>query len=313
MPDFPVYDKCNNRCLMCSNRPGLWRDTDFGLETLLKRVDNFFKGEDEFLNNYADAFSLTGGEPTLHPRIFEIIRGIRSRAPGMTIRCLTNGRMFVYPGFTEAFLAASPRLELILSLHGPTAAVHDTVTRVPGSFEQTCRGISHILKFRRPGQRLALRVVIHRLNHTHLMATTRFIRRRFPDADRLVFIFFEIEGHAGRNYRRLRLTYRQLAPHIVKVGPLIRFFREVRFYHFPLCTLPESFYPHVWRTLPRQEVAFVPACRRCPLKRLCLGIHKEYLRFAGNTEFKPVVKKLRLKEGPSWHRPILKVLPEERP
>ncbi len=308
MPVFPVYNQCNNACLMCSNPPDLWRRGDYRLSRLLRRIRNFRSGRKEFQEVFSDSFMLTGGEPTLHPQLFELITNIRTLFPATPIRCQSNGRRFSRPDFTRRFLRLSPYLEVIISLHGPTAALHDQVTRIPGSFAQTCRGIANILKDKRPGQCLELRIVIHRLNHTHLAATTRFIRRKFPGVDRLVYIFFEMEGRACRHLRKLKVSYRQVRPHVEKLAGLVASFPEVRFYHFPLCTLPVALYSYVYRTLPDREVAFVVACRGCCVKKFCLGVPKAYLKHVGRREFKPVPGGLRFEEGPGRHHPIARVL-----
>lgn len=308
MPVVPVYNRCNNACLMCSNPADLWKRGDYRLARLLRRIKNFRSGKREFQEGFTDSFMLTGGEPTLHPQLFGLIRGIRSLFPALPIRCQSNGRKFSSREFTRRFMRLSPHLEVIISLHGSTAALHDRVTGRPGSFAQTCRGIANILKEKRPGQCLELRVVIHRLNHTRLAAIVCFIRRKFQGVNRLVFIFFEMEGRACQNIEKLEVSYRQARPYIEKLVGLIGSFREVRFYHFPLCALPVSLYPYVYCTLPEWEVAFVSACRTCRVKEFCLGVPKAYLKHVGRKEFKPVRRAMRFQKGPGRHHPIARVL-----
>ena len=50
----------------------------------------------------------------------------------------TNGRMFSYPKFADLMLKAG-LTGVSVSLHGPTAEIHESLTMVPGSFEQACR------------------------------------------------------------------------------------------------------------------------------------------------------------------------------
>lgn len=102
-------------------------------------------------------------------------------------------------------------------------------------------------------------------------------------------MFFEIEGIAPDYFKILRLTFTQLYPYINEIYNLISYFPDVRFSHFPLCTLPPKFYPYVWRTLPEYEVSFPESCNHCNLKEFCNGIHKSYLRYIGSGEFKPTL------------------------
>jgi MoaA/NifB/PqqE/SkfB family radical SAM enzyme len=160
MPTLPVFNLCNNRCWMCTNprRYALFGSRHFKAANILGRLKRFREGEDEFLENYPDVFSLTGGEPTLSPDLLPVMNHIRRMFPRSRVVCLTNGRMFAYPSFTRKILSVRGDLELVIPVHGATAAEHDAITRTRGSFEQTVRGLDNILKERRAGHLLEIRI-----------------------------------------------------------------------------------------------------------------------------------------------------------
>jgi hypothetical protein len=135
----------------------------------------------------------------------------------------------------------------------------------------------------------------------------RFVYRRWPRVDRIVLIFFEIEGQAARHFKNVRLSYRELRPFLEPLHATLLKFREARLYHFPLCVIPPRFYPFVWRTLGSREVRFPDACVSCGMRPLCLGVHRGYLRRMGDSEFFPQKAVSGLKRGSNWHRPILSV------
>lgn len=75
--------------------------------------------------------TLSGGEPTLHPRFFEI--GKLATALGYSVRIKTNGH-----GLDEAALVRIRQeidpYNLDVSLHGASPGTHDAATGIPGSF-----------------------------------------------------------------------------------------------------------------------------------------------------------------------------------
>lgn len=307
MPTFPIYNKCNNRCLICSNHSRFLQFKPETIGGLIERIKRFSQGKKEFLDDYKDAFSITGGEPTLYHSLPLLIKKIDDFFPGLRITCLSNGRMFSYLDYAKQIMQLDVNLELVIPVHGHNAKLHDRITMVPGSFKQTIEGIRNVLKLKKRNQFLEIRIVIHRLNYKFLGRIAEFIKKEFPQIERLVYIFFEIEGQAEKNLKRLKLTYTQLMPYINAVYDTVSFFPSVRFYHFPLCALPQKFFPYAWRTLPEFEVSFLESCKKCNLKKWCLGVHKGYLKFIGNLEFKPVVDKITIKESGNWHHPIQEV------
>jgi len=306
MPDFPVYNKCNNKCILCSN-PNDYSESKqkFSLEPLLGRIVRFYRGEKEFLDNYRDCFNITGGEPTLSRNLFTIIRTIDNFFPESKIVLLSNGRMFSYEKYARELLSLRSKLELIVSLHGHRAKVHDRITQAPNSFIQTFKGLKNILRFRGSLHILELRVIINRINYKFLEEITDLVQNEFPGINRLVYVFLEIEGVASDNIKELKITYVQLRPYIEKVYNKLRNFQDVRFYHFPFCTLPDKLYPFIWRTLPHDEVSFLAVCKKCVLKKECVGIHKGYLEFIGPKGFKPVLSRTKIRKGNDWHHPVI--------
>jgi radical SAM protein with 4Fe4S-binding SPASM domain len=81
--------------------------------------------------------SLTGGEALLHPDLFAFIEHAASL--NMAVQLLTNG-LLLRPGMAGALASHKNLLGVSVSLYGATAAVHDDVTQVPGSFARTWAG-----------------------------------------------------------------------------------------------------------------------------------------------------------------------------
>jgi len=300
MITIAIWNKCNNNCLMCTNPPDYKNGGGYDYEDLVIRYKNLSEKETEI--------QLTGGEPTLHPHFFDFLEFLRKKCPEAKITLITNGRLFDHPDFTKKCLAIG-NINFQISLHGPNEVLHDKITGVKGSFEETVRGIQNILNFRSQNSELELRIVMHKPTLPHIGKIYQFMIKNFPKAERIVFIFMEMEGMAGVNIKRTGIRFEDALPYLkelfgyFKTSPI-----EIRLYHFPLCVLPPKFWPYIWRTLPFEEVIYLPICERCEYKTYCLGIHKLYPQYMGTKEFQPIKeKKPAIKFTNNFHHPIQKI------
>lgn len=302
--DVCLYDKCNNRCLMCTNPEHPWPawDGSFGYDynSLIKRL----KISKESIND-SETIYLTGGEPTLHPKFIELILFLNKNHPKQIIKLLTNGRKFSYLDFAKNLLSISNNLEIELSLYGPNNIIHDKVTRAPGSFLQTISGLSNLLKLRKKGQKINLRFVITKYSYRYIKEVIKLVSKNFQQIDNLIIIFPEYEAQAIKNINSIKVNYDIVSKELVKCFSLINIYKKVRLYHFPLCVLSEKFWPYIWRTQPNNEMAFPKNCELCKYKKYCAGIHKGYLENFGYNIFSPIKKKIILKLSDDINHPII--------
>jgi len=302
--DICVWDKCNNKCLMCTNPDRPWPawdgSFDYSYKSLIKRIEK----SEEKIKTY-DSIYLSGGEPTLHPDFLKVLEFISKHFPKQRIILLTNGRKFLYRNFAQEVLNITNNLDIELSIYGPNKKIHESVTRASGSFEQTIQGLENLLNYKKEGQLINVRFVITKLSYKYLEEFLKMMKKRFLLTDRIMLIFWEVEHQAVKNIKAIKVTYNQVFPYLEKTNHLLNFFKEIRLYHFPLCTISENFWPYVWRTLPEDGVIFKNSCNQCRYKKYCLGIPKEYSEHMGVKEFEPIKKNFKIKETKDTYHPIL--------
>ncbi|OQB09494.1 MAG: Cyclic pyranopterin monophosphate synthase 1 [Candidatus Omnitrophica bacterium ADurb.Bin205] len=147
---------CNNRCLFCLDneaQDGSCIDFSIIKDTLERgRAINAKKA------------ILSGGEPTLHPELFKIIRAARDLGYS-EIQIITNGRMFAYEEFLRQAVNCGVS-EITFSIHGHTPKLHDRQTQVKGSFEQSIRGLLNARKIK--GLIVNVDIVINKINIRYL-------------------------------------------------------------------------------------------------------------------------------------------------
>ena len=297
--EIPFWNQCNNNCVMCTNPSNFRQEKIIDLAAIKKYLDRKIKGREGDVEN----IYLTGGEPTMQPKFFEIISYLQQRCPAAYINILSNGRRYFYADFAKACLALG-KVNFIVPVHGPDSKTHDAVTRIKGSFEQTIRGIENILLLRKPGQALEIRVIATKLTYKKLGKTLDFLLDKFSQIDRIVIIFLEYEGQAIENLDDVRLTYGGFKAEFKKLRPYLKKNKEIRFYHFPLCVVPDDLWPFMWRTLGQDEITYIGKCNSCKVKQFCLGIHKNYLELFGKKEFNSRRESYKIESTNNYHHPI---------
>ncbi len=244
---------------------------------------------------------LTGGEPTVRRDLPTVIA--HARVVGYErVQLQTNGRMLCNRPRLQALIAAG-LTEVSPALHGPDPASHDELTRAPGSFKQTVRGI-------RNARALGLPVV---LNSVVVKANVRKLPRMAELFARLDVVSFQLAfvhalGTAGEDITAVMPRFSEAMPWILRalnVGRAagVRCWTEA----VPLCFLPglehHASEPRIPRTRivdaemvvddytsTRQQEGKVkgPPCGDCALHGVCEGPWKEYPETYGWDEFRPV-------------------------
>ncbi len=135
-----VSYRCNNNCVFCSVADRERKDAP--LEELVASLESAYERGVRNLD-------LDGGEPTLYPHLFDLLdAALKTGYRRMTIT--SNGRRFNDPVFIDR-LVGYP-VDILVSLHGADAGVHDPLVQVPGAWKQTVAGIVRARKrFERVG------------------------------------------------------------------------------------------------------------------------------------------------------------------
>ncbi len=133
--DLALHYACNNNCAHCYNEPG--RRTMPSLPT-----EDWKRVLRKLLDIGVPYIIFTGGEPTLHPAIFELIQ--YAEAQGQITGMNTNGRRLAEPDFAVRLKAAGlDHVQVTLNSH--RAALHNEIVGAD-AFDQTIRGIQRALE-----------------------------------------------------------------------------------------------------------------------------------------------------------------------
>jgi len=153
---------CNNHCIFC-----LDKETQNG--SCLSEAEitiNLKRGVSLGIKRVV----LSGGEPSIHPDFLNIVK-IAGELGYEHIQVITNGRMFAYPGFLNQAVK-NGLLEITFSMHGHNNKLHDKLTKVVGSFQQSLTGLISALSIEE--LIVSVDVVINKVNIEYLADILKF-------------------------------------------------------------------------------------------------------------------------------------------
>jgi radical SAM protein with 4Fe4S-binding SPASM domain len=298
MPDFNSLDlklgfSCNNDCLFCA-------------QGFRKRAENkTAKTIKEELSKNAEEYHevvLTGGEPTIRNDIFELVAFAKKKGY-QVIKLQSNGRSFHDLPFCRKIIDSGANA-FSISIHGPTAEIHDFLTTKKGSFNQTKEGIKNLIEL---GQYVATNTVITKQNYRHLPDIAKMLSNLYPDQSQ--FAFIHPMGSAEKNIDIVMpkmsnvIEYLKLAIDILKESGI-----EPRAEAIPPCMLLgyEKYTTEQYINVKKivdlgyciDDWSFVrktqskkkfKQCKDCCYFLTCEGPWKEYPEKMGSSEFKPVL------------------------
>lgn len=272
---------CNSNCIMCptSDRE---RQMDSGLPDarLLAYID--------MLPADVSHVVVTGGEPTLRPRLFlKVMRKLTDRFPHIETLLLTNGRSLSVSSFFDKLIAyCPPYLCAAIPLHGDTPELHDRITRAPGSFEQTDRGIRDLLA---AGIAVEIRIVVTRLNQAALSGIADLIIRYYPTVHTVNFIGLETRGNCAKNFKEVYIGHRE-AFEAMKgaIDALIEAGINTSIYNFPLCAVDTGYWGICRKSISPEKIRFPAACDACAAKEECGGFFSTTLSMT-KPQVKPIL------------------------
>jgi His-Xaa-Ser system radical SAM maturase HxsC len=255
-------ERCNSRCLMCSQPP---RRIDDGylIDEILAAIP--------LMSPDTQELCITGGEPTLlGERLLDVIHAAKRHLPRTSLHMLSNGRRFRDAQFARHLAEVGhPDFMIGIPLYSDIASRHDFVVQVKGAFDETVHGI---LNLARSEQRIEIRFVIHQQTFSRLPQTARFITRNLPFVDQVALMGLEMMGFAKPNLEALWIDPIDYQSQLREaVGELKAARIPVMIYNHQLCVLDKSLWPVARRSISDWKNIYMPECMHCGVKDDCGG------------------------------------------
>ena len=257
---------CNSNCIMCPASEGE-RQPKNHLKT--EHIDALLRHMPKDLWH----FTITGGEPTLvgEDNFIHILSSVKKELPYTKILLLTNGRTLGDKDFCNRFVEEMPKnIRVAIPIHGSTPEKHDYITQAPGSFVQTLRAITNLLRAK---VELEIRIVVSKLNCDDITNIANIIMKLFPSVTVVHFVGLEMRGNCVVYPEKVLISYQEAfdkSKEAIKV--LIKNGIDVALYNFPYCMIDKKYWPIAQKSISAYKSMFYDECTDCKLKNECCGI-----------------------------------------
>lgn len=264
-----LTEQCNHYCLMCSQPP--------------KRVDDSWLLNEAFeaikmMPRETKEIGFTGGEPTVYGDGFiKLLQHTKSWLPQTSVHVLSNGRAFSDEAYARAYAQVEhPDLMIGIPIYSADPSVHDYVVQAKGAFDETVRGV---LNLKRYGQRVEIRVVIHKQTCEGLSDLASFIARNLLFVDQVALMGLEHIGFARANIDTLwvdPVEYKDQLSEAVKI--LTSYGVRTAVYNHPLCLVNADILPVYVKSISDWKNEFAKECEPCRRKNECGGFFSSGIR-----------------------------------
>ncbi len=249
----------------------------------------------ELAARHTDHLVLSGGEPTLHPGLTELIA--HAKALGFaTIEIQTNGVKAARLEYARSLVDAG-LTKVTTSLHSVDPETSNAITKMPGAFDKTIAGLTH---FRDLGVRTQIAHVITKTNYAELGTFVAYLAERFGDDPRHLSICFAIaQGISDLVYRWTIPRFSEIRPHLraaldrcLDVG--FGFGGLIGQGGYPPCMLDGElkYYRDNFRNIYvsadyAEQFTKADRCGECAFDPFCVGVRRDYVRCYGDEELQP--------------------------
>jgi MoaA/NifB/PqqE/SkfB family radical SAM enzyme len=281
-----INGHCNMSCAFCFvDRTA----PDFAVDQLEQEIAQMARDGTRHL-------VLSGGEPTLHPRLADLIRFARELGAFEVIEMQSNGVKSADLAYARELVDAGLN-KVTFSLHSVDPEHSDAITRLPKAFGKTIQAIHN---FRQLGVLTQIAHVVTKANYQELPQTVRYLRREFPaEGGHLSICFAIAQGISDLVFQWVIPTFSEIKPFVtdaldycLETG--VGFGGMIGQGGYPPCMLDGElrFYAGVLDkvfTSADSSDQFYKSekCRECSFDPYCLGPRRSYVEHYGDGEIKP--------------------------
>ncbi|WP_374962221.1 His-Xaa-Ser system radical SAM maturase HxsC [Spongiibacter tropicus] len=257
-----VTERCDNRCLFCSQPPKENNDDWLLLQSAMA-IAAF---------NTTSTVGVSGGEPLLYRETFlRFIDFVKGHTPHTPLHVLTNGRAFADADFTKAVAQRCEGLHLVfgIPLYASNAEIHDHLVGAKGAFADTMLGL---INAGNSGIPIELRFIPTTSNRFQLASTVELAARCFSSITQISVMNLEPTGWAKKNWHALYIDPSMYSAELENgleaglAGGL-----PVVLFNYPLCHLTPKLRSHAVKSISDWKNYYPDECTECIEISRCSG------------------------------------------
>lgn len=273
-----LTEQCNHYCLMCSQPPKNIDDS-----WLLDEAKDLVKQ----IPFETEELGFTGGEPTLYGDGFiDLLTLVKSYLPDTSIHILSNGRRFQDIEFSRKYAQINHKdMVLGIPIYSDDPVIHDHVVQSRNAFNETVRGI---LNLKSLGQKVEIRIVLHKLTVGRLIQLTEFITRNLLFVDHVALMGLEIMGFTRANIDALWIDPFEYKDTLSDAVDIFQSYgMNVSVYNLQRCLVNEDILPAYRKSISDWKNEYLEVCSNCKKVSECGGLFTSQLKYKYSTNIKP--------------------------
>lgn len=277
---------CNERCRFCPCSEGSANVPSLSYDDICSAISKSIKEKG------VENILLSGGEPTIHPDFFRILKYIRNC--NVNVSLLTNALRLADEEFADKMFSIidGSKLDVTVAFHSHIPEKHDFLTQHNGSFERSMNGINNMLKY---GVKLSIKNNIVNYTYKDLPEYVKWATSQFDDHVTLLFCNIDINGTASSNKNNVAVDFRDSIPYLQKALDVIidqrklGHKRTVKVLTTPMCLVDPYYWGFIENSTQENVTAYkVPnsdllwdissdsgplfkSCQDCELNKYCPG------------------------------------------
>jgi len=289
-----ISDICNYKCENCPCKRKRKNVIEF--EEFKEYIEKIKKEKD------VERIVLSGGEPTIHPQFFEILKYLNSK--GMHITLLSNGSMLSNLEFIENIKKSFDinRLNIVMTLYNVSEKKHDIGTGVKGSFRNTLLAFDLLIE---NNIEVKLKYCISKENYKSISKFLKYFDKRFPENVSFQITSLDFSGMSIEQKKKNYYKYKNVKYHLNKALRSFNDKRELIIVNTPLCASNYKYWKYYVKkqkkaydsykstTTESKKVkydcdCFSKKCKKCKVYDICPGIYKTNYEYIGDKLVKAI-------------------------
>ncbi|MBU1076361.1 MAG: radical SAM protein [Spirochaetes bacterium] len=277
---IPIRNLCSNKCIFCA-RGNRKECIESDYKEIIKSLSEYN------LEDFTRA-QIGGDEPLNFHSIKKLIRYLKIK-DFKKICIKTVGRKISDIKLLKELIELGVS-DFELPLYGSTDIIHDSITRVKGSFNEVVKGIQNLIKL---NIYFKLHTIILKQNLENLYDLIDFAQKEFNKNIKLILLFPD-----SKNARE----YQECAPRLSNIPQKLLKKTELYLpcinYHLDrsFTDLYKAYNKRVGQAPLRdqQNMHKLDTCKKCIYFEMCDGYYLQYFKLYGTEEFKPIQKKVSI-------------------
>ena len=235
--------KCNHNCLNCPLSTFDRLHGQLESEVIKRNINKLISnGEDLHI-------TISGGEPTLNPNFLEVLEMLGKSNSYITI--LSNATKCKDKDFVNSIIESLGydydynRLRYVTAIHSLNKNIHDRLTGVNGSFDETIKGLENLDE---KNIQVIIKNIMNKVTAVDMKDTLDYLCNHFSNNISFELCATDYSGRCKKNINELYISFEELEPFVEESLDLYEkninnCGKKLEIIETPLCLLD----PYYWK------------------------------------------------------------------